>query len=51
VARARQMEPILDQIAKRIAKVSDNDPQLRLILVKHGMKVTLEVDGKQKSYP
>ena len=48
---ARQLETVLDQLAKRIAKGSDTDPKLKNILVKYGMNVTLEVDGKKKTYP
>ena len=48
---ARQLETVLDQLAKRIAKGSDTDPKLKNILVKYGMTVTLETDGKKKTYP
>ena len=51
IAQARQLETILDQLAKRIARGSDTDSKLKNILVKYGMKVTLETDGKKKSYP
>ncbi len=48
---AQQLEPVLDNLAKRIAKGSDTDPTLKNILIKYGMNVTLEVDGKKKNYP
>ncbi len=51
INQARQLEPVLDSLAKRIAKGSDTDPKLKNILAKHGMKVTLDVDGKKKNYP
>lgn len=51
INQARQLESVLDQLGKRIAKGSDTDPKLKTILVKYGMTVTLEVDGKQKTYP
>ncbi|MDQ6631347.1 MAG: hypothetical protein M3Y82_06270 [Verrucomicrobiota bacterium] len=51
ISNARQLEPILDQLAKRIARGSEADPRLRNILVKHGLTVTLDVDGKKKTYP
>ena len=51
INQGRQLEGVLDQLAKRIAKGSDTDPKLRNILVKYGMNVTLEVDGKKKTYP
>ena len=51
VSNARQVESVLDQLAKRIAYGSDTDPQLKSILAKHGLHVTLEVDGKKKTYP
>jgi hypothetical protein len=51
IDNARQLEGVLDQLAKRIAKGSDTDPKLKKILVKYGLNVTLEVDGKKKTYP
>ena len=48
---SRQVEVTLDQLAKRIAKGSETDPQLNKLLVKYGLNVTLETDGKKKSYP
>jgi transcription elongation GreA/GreB family factor len=51
INKAQQLEGVLDQLAKRIAKGSDTDPKLKQILVKYGLNVTLEVDGKKKSYP
>ena len=51
INNARQLQGVLDQLAQRIAKGSDTDPKLKQILVKYGLKVTLEVDGKKKSYP
>ncbi|MBI3850770.1 MAG: hypothetical protein HY298_10930 [Verrucomicrobia bacterium] len=51
INNARQLETLLDQLAKRIAKGSETDPKLKDILVKYGMTVTLETDGKKKTYP
>lgn len=51
VNNARQLEPVLDQLAKRIAHDSETNAALRSLLVKYDMRVTLEVDGKQKQYP
>lgn len=51
VNNAQQIEPILRKLSMRIAQASEKEPRLRDLLVKHGMKVTLNVDGKQKSYP
>lgn len=51
VRNAQQLEPILDQLAKRIARDSETNTALRNLLVKYDMQVTLEVDGKQKNYP
>ena len=51
INNARQLETVLDQLAKRIAKGSDIDPKLKDILVKYGMTVTLEIEGKKKTYP
>lgn len=47
----RQAEVVLDQLAKRIVRGSEVDPRLTNILAKYGLNVTLEVDGKMKSYP
>ena len=51
INKASQAEPVLDNMAKRIAKGSDVDARLKNVLIKHGLKVTLDVDGKKKSYP
>ena len=51
IGNARQLETVLDQLGKRIARGSDTDPKLKNVLVKYGMTVTLEVDGKKKTYP
>ena len=51
INNARQIEPILDTLSKRIARGSDADPRLKSILIKFGLNVTLEVDGKNKTYP
>jgi hypothetical protein len=51
IAHGQQLGPALDQMAKRVAKASDNDPQFRSLLVKHGLNVTLDVEGKEKKYP
>ena len=48
---ARQLETVLDQLAKRIAKGSDIDPKLKIVLLKYGMNVSLEIDKKKKTYP
>ena len=48
---SRQVEVTLDQLAKRIAKGSETDPQLKKLLTKHGLNVTLETDGTKKNYP
>ncbi|MBI4026851.1 MAG: hypothetical protein HY360_17840 [Verrucomicrobia bacterium] len=51
VSNARQVEPVLRRMSMRIAELSDTEPALRDLLIKYGMKVTLNVDGKQKNYP
>jgi len=51
VNSGRQVENVLDQLAKRIAIGSETDPRLKNILAQHSLKVTLEVDGKKKTYP
>lgn len=48
---ANNLRTILNQLSLRIAKGSETDPNLRNVLVKHGLNVTLEIDGKKKMYP
>ena len=49
--KSRQVGTVLDQLAKRIAIGSEKDPRLKEVLLKYGLSVTLEVDGKKKNYP
>ena len=51
VANARQVEVVLDQLAKRIAVASKTEPQLKTVLVKYGLNVTLETDGRKTTVP
>ena len=52
INQARQLEPVLDNLAKRIAKGSDSDPRLREVLKKNQLQVTLDTgNGEQKKYP
>ena len=51
INNGRQIESVLDQLAKRIAAGSETDSRLKNILSQHSLKVTLEVDGKKKTYP
>jgi len=51
VNNARKIEPILRNLSMRIAQASDAEPAFRVLMVKHGMKVTMLVDGQEKSYP
>ncbi len=51
INNARKIEPILRDISVRIAQASETEARFRVLLVKHGMKVALTVDGKQKNYP
>ncbi|MEO5802754.1 MAG: hypothetical protein ABIR24_04430 [Verrucomicrobiota bacterium] len=51
IKNAQQLEPVLDQLAKRIARDSDTNAAFRNLLVKYDLRVTLEVEGKQKKYP
>jgi hypothetical protein len=51
IKNAQQLEPVLDQLAKRIAHDSETNAAFRDLLVKYDLHVTLEVDGKQKKYP
>jgi hypothetical protein len=51
IADARQAEAVLDQLAKRIAVASKTEPQLKSLLVKYGLSVTLETDGRKIPCP
>jgi hypothetical protein len=51
INQARQSESVLDQLAKRVARGSDTSPDLRGVLERRQLKVTLEVDGQTKQYP
>lgn len=51
ISTGQQAWQALEQIKQRIAKGSDIDPRLKEILVRHGLQVTLDVDGKKKTYP
>jgi hypothetical protein len=47
----QQTAPVLDRLARRIAIGSEKDPRLKEILVKYGLQVTVDVEGKKKTYP
>jgi len=51
INNASQVSTVLDRMAQRIAQGSDSDPRLRDLLIKYGLSVTLDVQGKKKSYP
>ena len=51
INNANQVSAVLDRMAQRIALGSESDPRLRDLLVKYGLSVTLEVQGKKKTYP
>jgi hypothetical protein len=51
IGNTRQVEAVLEQLAKRIARGSDTDPRLAGVLRKNALTVTLDVAGKKKAYP
>ena len=51
INNANQVSAVLDRIAQRIALGSESDPRLRDLLIKYGLTVTLDIQGKKKSYP
>lgn len=51
ISAAQQVESVLGLLAKRIARGSETDPQLRNILARHALNVTLETDGTKRNYP
>ena len=51
INNANQVSAVLDRMAQRIAQGSESDPRLRDLLIKYGLSVTLDVQGKKKTYP
>ncbi len=51
INNANQVSAVLDRMAQRIALGSETDPRLRDVLIKYGLTVTLDVQGKKKTYP
>jgi hypothetical protein len=51
INNASQVRAVLDRMAQRIAQGSEIDPRLRDLLIKYGLSVTLDVQGKKKTYP
>jgi hypothetical protein len=51
INNANQVSAVLDRMAQRIAQGSESDPRLRDLLIKYGLTVTLDVQGKKKTYP
>jgi len=51
INNANQVSAVLDRMAQRIAQGSEIDPRLRDLLIKYGLSVTLDVQGKKKTYP
>jgi len=51
INNANQVSGVLDRMAQRIALGSESDPRLRDLLIKYGLTVTLDVQGKKKSFP
>jgi uncharacterized membrane protein len=51
VLRAQQADALLRQITVRIARGSDQDPELRKLLQRYELKAVLVVDGKERRYP
>jgi cytochrome c-type biogenesis protein CcmH/NrfG len=41
INNAEQLKPVLDQLTKRIAKGSENDPRLAEVLKRNGLQVIL----------
>jgi hypothetical protein len=51
INNANQVSAVLDRMAQRIAQGSESDPRLCDLLIKYGLSVTLDVQGKKKTYP
>lgn len=51
INKANNLSPVLNQLSMRIAKGSDADPNLKNVLRRYGLNVTLDVDGKKIMYP
>jgi hypothetical protein len=51
INNARQIEVVLDQLAKRIAQGAGTDPRLKNILIKHGLNLPSEPVGNKSKRP
>lgn len=51
VRQALQAENLLRQVTLRMAQLSEQDPSLAKLMARHGLKATLNVDGKRKEVP
>jgi len=51
ILQARQNQAIFQRLVAATAQASEKDPALRELLKKYGLKVTLNVDGKQRKLP
>ena len=51
INHARQLEPILGRLARRIAKGSETEPKLKRILTKYGITVLPETNPDEKPKP
>ena len=51
ILQARQIDTPLQNLVTRMATDSDKEPRLKDILVKRGVKATLNVDGQERQYP
>ena len=51
IIQSRQIDTPLQNLVTRMATDSEKEPRLKDILVKRGVKATLNVDGQERQYP
>lgn len=49
--QAAQTEEVLKRLTLRMAQLSDQDPALLKLLVRHGLKASFTQDGRKKEVP
>ena len=51
INNARQLQPVLENMAQRIATAGENDPRLKALLTKYDIRITLPPATKAEQTP
>jgi hypothetical protein len=51
VNNARQLQPVLENMAQRIATAGENDPKLKALLTKYDIRITLPPETTAEKQP